>query len=337
MVAAVGTAMAIHAAPAAAQEATPPTIDDLMTRLGYSEQDRSTLMSGGIVATDMNRTRDDQLIAAAAVFLPVPVESVLATLRSGEGLRQDPAVLALGTLGPTLDPAEWQDLAFGESDRSEAARLLGFTGGKAFNLGEDEIATLRSKLDGVSARAPEMLETVSAAYREILGARYQAYRQRGLEGIADYQQGRTTLEPASQLSDVAGTAENFLSSYFPEFWTAFSGFPETESPGIENAFYWLKREVEGRPDFILMHDMTAGNADYVLLSRREYFVGHTYESLQVIALALPVETGVAVFYVNTAFTDQITGFFSGVALGVGQGRMRDDLTKFFSGVRERQQ
>ena len=55
-----------------------------------------------------------------AIFLPVTVESLLATLRSGDGLRQDPSVLAMGTLGPTLEPAEWQDLEFGEADRAEA-------------------------------------------------------------------------------------------------------------------------------------------------------------------------------------------------------------------------
>lgn len=333
----VGIALALLAGPATAQNVDLPTIDEVMTQLGYSEQDRDTLLSGGIVVTDLDRDRDDQLIAAAAMFLPVTPETLLTTLRSGDGLRGDPAVLAMGVLGPILDPAEWQDLKFDEGDRQEAARLLRFTRGSDFNLAEDEIAALRSKLDGVSRNDSAMLETVSAAYRDILGGRYEAYRQRGLDGVANYQHGGTTLEPASQLAEVANRAEGFLSPRFPDFWAAFSSFPEVENPDIVSGFYWVKKEVEGRPEFVLVHDMSGGGADYVLVSRREYFVGHTYESLQVIALALPVEGGIAVFYVNAAFTEQITGFFGGVAVGVGQGRMRSDLTEFFTGVRERQQ
>ncbi len=336
-VAALGLALVLQAAQATAQDRNPPSVEELMSNLGYSDQDRSTLLSGGIVATDLDPIRDDQLIAAAAVYLPVTVDAILTTVRNGDGLREDPSILAMGVLGPTLDLGEWQDLKFGEPDRAEAERLLGFTGGSDFNLAEDEIAVLRAKLDGLSKNAPEMLGTVSAAYREILIGRYEAYFRRGLDGVAEYRHGGTTLKPARQLSEIVVQTEPFLSSHFPEFWAAYSSFPEVENPEIANRFYWLKREVEGRPEFVLMHEMSAGNADYTLLSRREYFVGHTYESLQVIAVALPVDTGSAVFYVNTAFTEQITGFFSGVALSVGQGRMKDDLTEFFAGVRERQQ
>jgi len=57
----------------------------------------------------------------------------------------------------------------------------------------------------------------------------------------------------------------------------------------------------------------------------------------VIALALPVQGGSAVFYMNSAFTDKVTGFFSGVAHSVGQGRMKDDLTRYFDAVRAQNQ
>lgn len=314
---------------AAAQDTKPPSIDEVMSRLGYSDQDRAALLSGDIVATDVNRTREDQLIAAAAVFLPVTVDTLLGRARNGDGLRADPGISAVGTLGSDLDAREWRSLRFEESERTEAERLLRFRGGSDFNLSEDEIKALRDKLNGVSANSAEMLENVSAAYREILAERHQAYLRSGLEGIADYRQGGTTLHPAQELGAVVDQAKDFLTTYFPEFWLAFSNFPEAQGPEVTNNFYWLKREVEGRPEFVLMHEMIAGGNDYALLTRREYFVGHTYESLQVIAVALPVDNGTAVFYLNSAFTDQITGFFSGVALSVGQGRMKDDLTAYF--------
>ena len=332
----LGVVLALPAALATAQESSPPTVEDVMSGLGYTDQDRAALQSGEIVATDVERDRDDQLIASVAVFLPVTVEELLAGVRSGDGLRADLGASSVGLLGSESNPADWQGLAYSDSERDEATKLLGFKGGSAFNLGEDEIAALQSKLDGVTARSDDMLDRVSAAYRDILIARHDAYVQGGLDGIADYKQGRTTLEPSAQLADVANQAKGFLSEHFPEFWNAFSNYPEAQSENIVSNFYWLKRPVEGRPDFVLMHEMSTGDENYALMTRREYFVGHTYESLQVVAVALPVENGSAVFYVNAAFTDQITGFIGGVASSVGQGRMRDDLTKFFQDVQARQ-
>jgi hypothetical protein len=106
------------------------------------------------------------------------------------------------------------------------------------------------------------------------------------------------------------------------------------APEVSSQIYWVKRDVEGRPAFILAHQLVQAGEDYLLMSQRQFFVGHTYDSLQVVALALPGEEGAASFYVNSAFTDKITGFMSGVARSVGQGRVREDLTKYFKIIRE---
>jgi len=332
----LGVVLALPVALATAQESSPPTVEDVMSVLGYTDEDRTALQSGKIVATDVDRDRDDQLKASVAVYLPASVAELLAGVRSGDGLRADLGAPAVGLLGSESNPADWQGLAYTDSERDEATKLLGFKGGSDFNLGEDEIAALQSKLDGVTARSNDMLDKVSAAYRDVLIARHDAYVQHGLDGVSDYKQGGTTLEPSAQLADATAQGKDFLSRHFPDFWNALSNYPEAQSSDIVHNFYWLKRQVEGRPDFVLMHEMSAGNENYTLMTRREYFVGHTYESLQAVALALPVENGSAVFYVNAAFTDQITGFIGGIASSVGQGRMRDDLTKFFEEVQARQ-
>ncbi len=125
-----------------------------------------------------------------------------------------------------------------------------------------------------------------------------------------------------------------MDEFFPGFGKALGEFPNGQSPEISSDFYWIKRYVEGRPAFILAHQMVRSGEDYVLLSQRQYFVGHTYQSLQVVAVALPTEKGSAVFYVNSAYTDKITGFFNGLAQSIGQSRTKEDLTKYFGDVRK---
>ncbi len=317
-----------------AQDAKPPTVEELMSRLGYSDQDREALKSGKIVTTNVERTRDDQLIAAAAMFLPVPPKQLRDRAREGKAFENDPGIFAFGTLSSKMEPGEWQVVGFVESERDEVEKLHGYRGGSDFNLSAEEIDAVKAKLADVSADAKDLSEKVSAAYRELLMARHQAYLQGGLDGITPYRQGDTTLEPAKELEAVAGQAKDFLETFFPRFAKVFYGFPKAADPDVAQGFFWLKRDVEGRPALVLMHQMVSGNDTYALMTRREYFVGHTYESLQVVAVALPVEGGSAVFLVNSAFTDQITGFFSGVAQSVGQDRMRGDLTKFFELVRQ---
>lgn len=306
-----------------------------MSRLGYSGEQREALLAGKIVTTDMQRSRDDQLIAAAAMKLPAGIEALWQGVGPGRSLDSDPGILAIGELGLENDETAWAQLRFEDSERKEAERLLAFRGGSDFNLSRDEIESLKAETKGIRAESDDMPDKVSAVYRGLLMDRHQAYLARGLSGVAAYQQGGTTLHPAKELSASVAQAKDFLTTFFPAFWAAFSGFPEAQDPEILNKFFWIKREVEGRPAFVLVHEMVTGGTDHILLTRREHFVGHTYESLQVVALALPVEGGSALFYVNSAFTDQITGFFSGVAQSVGQDRMKDDLTAYFEAVKER--
>ena len=318
---------------AARVEAAAPSIEEVMSRLGYTAEQREALLAGKIVTTDLERARGDQLIAAAGMRLPVDIGTLFDNVTKGGGLEADPGIAAIGALDTTPD---WESLRFTEQDRREAEKLLAYRGGDDFNLHGDETAVLSDRLKGVSPRAPDMLDRVSAVYRELLAGRFDAYKKGGLAGIAPYQRGGDSLHPAKELGAVADQTEPFLTEFFPEFWTAFSGFPASQTPDVENKFYWIKRAVEGRPCFILVHEMIAGGDSHVLLTRREFFVGHTYEALQVVALALPADDGVAVFYVNAAFTEQITGFFSGVAESVGQGRMKDDLAAYFTAVKQQQ-
>ena len=328
-------AAAIQGTPlAAAGKTRPPSVEEVMTRLGYTAQDKKALLSGKIVSTDVKRTRDDQLIAAVAVVLPVPIASLAEGPKQGRNIERDSGVLAFGALSEAAGAEQLGDVSYAATEMDEVKRLLKVKPSDTFNLSSEEIAVLRAGLGKLDGKDRATAEAVSKAYREVLAGRLSAYLDKGLDGIAPYDHGGKTFSPAKELRAVYKQAEPFLSEYFPGFKEALAEFPKGQSSDITSRIYWMKRAVEGRPAFILAHQMVEAGDDYVLMSHRQFFVGHTYDSLQVVALALPVQGGSAVFYVNSAFTDKVTGFFSGVAHSVGQGRMKDDLTKYFETVRE---
>ena len=325
--------LAAGGAASAADAAKPPSIDVLLKRLGYSEQDKGALLSGKIIATDLNKTRDDQLIAAVAVQLNAPISVLAENARKGLNLERDQDVMAFGKLTGEGGAEAFEKARYTEDDGDEIKKLINLKANGAFNLSKVEMQAVSDALGGLEAGDASAADKASEAYRAVLAGRHQAYLAKGLDGIADYEAG-PTLEPSSQLREVYDQAKPFLDEFFPAFGKALGAFPDGQSADISSDFYWLKRNVEGRPVFILAHQMVQSGDDFVLLSQRQYFVGHTYESLQVVAVALPTETGSAVFYANSAYTDKVTGFFNGVAQSVGQSRTREDLTKYFDNVRK---
>ncbi len=317
-----------------AATAKPPTVDELFQRLGYSEADKKAILGGEIISTDAERTRDDQLIAAVAVPIKASIPELAATLGDGSNIPLNSATLAWGEV-KTGALEDFKGVAYSDSEKKEVQDLLRVRANSNFNFSSAEIDFLMQELKGLEAEDPASTEAVAAAYRQVLAGRVKVYSEKGLDGVAAYDHGGTPLTPAKQLRAVEKQAEDFLTTYFPDFWKALKGFPRSQDPDISSRIYWVKRTVNGRPAFLLVHQMVQAGDDFVLTSQRQFYVGHTYESLQMIGLALSVEDGAMIFSVNSVFTDQITGFFSGVAQSVGQGRTKEGMARHFEAVRRK--
>ncbi len=312
----------------------PPSLDEVFQTLGFSQKDVEAVKNGQIVSIEPKRTRDDQLIAAVAVPIKASVAALTEGLKSGRNISVDSDVLSQGKIDPSSsDPLS----AFAFKDSKEVGKLLSNDRAKSFHLSSEEQAMLEKQLAGLNANQSGSTEKAMAAYREVLAGRFEAYAKGGLDGVAPYVDGSNTLSPAATLKAATEQAKSFLSKYFPDFWAALDGFPKNGSQAIASDFYWVDREVEGRPAALLVHHLYEATDDYLMVSQRQYYVGHTYESLQMFGLAMPTETGSVIFSVNSIYTEQITGFFSGVAQSVGEKRTKESMVKHFEAVRKAMQ
>ena len=312
----------------------PPSLDEVFQTLGFSQKDVESVKNGQIVSIEPKRTRDDQLIAAVAVPIKASVAALTEGLKSGRNISVDSDVLSQGK----IDPSSSNPLsAFAFKDSKEVGKLLSNDRAKSFHLSSDEQAMLEKQLAGLNANQSGSTEKAMAAYREVLAGRFEAYAKGGLDGVAPYVDGSNTLSPAATLKAATEQAKSFLSKYFPDFWAALDGFPKNGSQAIASDFYWVDRDVEGRPAALLVHHLYEATDDYLMVSQRQYYVGHTYESLQMFGLAMPTETGSVIFSVNSIYTEQITGFFSGVAQSVGEKRTKESMVKHFEAVRKAMQ
>ena len=66
-----------------------PSIDEVFQQLGYTESDKKAITEGQIIATDITRTRDDQLIAAVALSFSASIADIAARLEDGSNIPLD--------------------------------------------------------------------------------------------------------------------------------------------------------------------------------------------------------------------------------------------------------
>jgi hypothetical protein len=232
----------------------------------------------------------------------------------------------IGVAGGRFSSDDFAGVGFTESEAKEVERLLDFKGGSDLNLSEQEIQTFRN-LTGSN------LEAVNDSYRRILMRRFESYLEAGPAGVAPYQRKKDQAEPGEELI-LAATNSPLLQRRVPHFY-AYLNNPDAPSGHIENRYYWTKHTVQDRPAFSLVHWMIDVDPDheYAFLAEREFFVGHTYNSMTVYFGVFPFGDDVIVFYLNRTFTDQVAGFGSSLAHKIGRGRVADAVKERFEAMR----
>ncbi len=290
------------------------------------------LLAGEILTRDADELTPDQLSVALTLYVPVPPAKLGDDLRS-DWLQVRAARLARGPLpgpgGPPVTAAAFDKLPLGDD---EVDSLLDARAGHRFNLSADEIASLQAAAK--AARGPGSARAaVARAYKEILAARANLYFAKGLDGIAPYaREDRGKAVPAKGLRV---NTEKFppLAKFFPEARAALLKFPGGPAPNSRSQFLWESDRVEDRPDVVLIHRLSIDRPDATLLAVRQFYVGHSYDSSQIVAGAVPFHGGSLVFYFNWTFTDQVTGALSELKHSIGRSRMRDQILADFQRLR----
>ncbi len=321
---------------AAEAEVRIPSIEEVIQSIGFTAEDQKALLAGEIVSKDLDRVGEKEIIAAVAMRLPVPFAKIGEVYPEGSDIEIDTNNLGYSFLGVPPKDNEWAALAFDAGESEELETILEAKPGDDLNLSAEEFAQLGDRLSGVTADQEGAAAAVSDAYRDLIKARFAAYLERGLDGVAPYDRGDgKTVSAAEEIRKVWGTDDEFFGTYFPALNTAFLSFPQDQSDEIENEFAWRKQKVEGRPAFILQHSQIQEGEGYHVWASKQVFVGHTYNSQVTGGVFLPYEEGSILFYFNSTSTDKIAGFFSGVASSVGQSRMNESIKRYFDAAREK--
>jgi hypothetical protein len=325
----------------AASATSDPTSERVLHYLSFTPAEQDALRRGEITSHAVNELSDKELAITMAMLVPTKVADLLDFLRSGKALETDRDSLAHGVIpidaSGHFDEAALAGVVLDPSEGKEVRNLLESGPGSSYNLSDAELRTFADLRRTFPAKErgkdPRCAEAVVSAYRKVLRDRLAAYLDRGLSGVDPYvRDGETRADPADELRKAAGAAR-FLEQWYPQVFAAFLDFPKADQSGIENRFLWLKQTVQDRPTFILSHRTLCIRDGIAVAAERQFYVGHSYNSLQILVGLVPMEGKTLVVYLNRTSSDQVAGVLTGTRHGVGRHIMEKEIRGQFEDVR----
>jgi hypothetical protein len=164
-------------------------------------------------------------------------------------------------------------------------------------------------------------------FRDILLARYKAYRGGGIPAIADYDHGKKSASPRQELT-ASFEKRQTLKKEQPAIYDAILNWPDDPVDGMVHKFYCEKHNVQDRPTLVLSHHMGVREpGKHVIGAYRQYYVSQSYNSLSAVAFGFAVEGGTFVAYSNRTSTDQLVGAMQATRHKIGRKRMLDEIEK----------
>ena len=304
-----------------------PSADQLLTDAGLGADDKQSVLSGQFVNISVKGVSDRDLSFAITFLVKTSPDALSKQIVAGALITSDAQVKAYGEIKGDGSLADFAKLSI---TGDEAKALTSATPGEDLNLSASEIAAFKALAGGTTQAVQQQL-------RQMLLARYQAYRASGLAGIAPYDRGSgRTSDPASDLRK-ASQATPVLEKHMPAFQKVLLDYPQATVPGMQQNFFWLKSLIEKKTTYILVHLLVAADGTARAGARREYYVSTGYNAEQSVAGFLPAQGGTVVVSASHAFTDQVTGFGGSMKRGIGSKMMASKMKEIYEAGREKTQ
>lgn len=319
-------ALALALGCAAAQP--PPKAETLLAGTPFRGQEVQQVLDGAVLGAESLTESRHELSVGLACLVAHDRPELMASLRDASWRAQTPSLLARGEIQEGHALEDLGPLGYTPEEWDEIAHYLHAGPGSALNLSSDEYRALQGFR--ASGDRDTDAKRLSALLQRFLAARYRAYREKGLDGIAPYaREDGTQVRAGAELRRSLQETPTFQRMY-PALYEYLMDYPRVAPPpGMSERFFWGKLIIEGRPAVGLSHRVSVGDADSALLVEHAFYVSHTLNASLTFLAVLPVAEGKLLFYVNRVWTDRVGGFARPIRKFVGRhsvlGEMRQIL------------
>lgn len=305
-----------------------PSADTLLERVGYSPAEIANIKAGEIVRRETEGAGNRDLNLGYAFFVKATPAALNKELTEGVLQAVDPNSLATGVLTGASSVGAFSKLTLTPGTDSRVTQYVSAKPGADLNLSSDELA----RFNGLGQAATK--EVVEKQLRAALLERYQAYRAKGLDGIADYERADgARRSPRDELTQVMNGIQ--LQDFAPKAWASMMHYPAEKVPGTRENYRWEQFKVDGVPTIALTHGLSVPNGGAFLVLQRQFYVSEGFNCEQAIVALLPVDGGTMVIFSNHTSTDKVEGFPSGIKRSIGRGIVAKQLEGLFSKLQRR--
>ncbi|MGP0594362.1 hypothetical protein ACTRXD_17735 [Nitrospira sp. T9] len=307
-----------------------PTAEELLKALPLSDGERKDVLKGEIVRFTTEEGSDRELALGAVLLVSKVPENLVSLFREAIVFKLVGAVTAFGEISDKATVGDFAGLKFEPNGEDESKRYLEAEPGDKLNLDPKEISAFQAlKAKGGSQ------SDVEALVRELLLARYQAYRDKGLSGIPPYARGGEKMYQLSQDLLLATNEAKLVAKYFPSFHQTLLKYPAIQAKPLEVRFNWANVDVFSRPTLILSHRMLFKEGEAYVVVDRHFYASHEYNGLQSIGGAFPTKEGSLLVSLYRISTDGVAGFGSSAKHPVARGLMGPYFEEIFEGIRKK--
>jgi len=301
-----------------------PTAEEALTSIGFPADAKRQVLQGKFVTTTLKPTSERELAMAIAFIVNKPPAALIEDAKKNLVAEVDPDTISRGIIPGDGSLDDFKGVSFGSDAAKQAKSFLEARPGENLNLSKAEIGGFEAlaKQGGDAAAVEDQL-------RKLLLARFQSYHSKGLDGIAAY--ARSDDKQTDTGGDLRRAVEAAarLKKNAPHFFDMLLKYPESRPAGLEEEFSWTHYIAHNTPVFLLSHRVSMPDGDAWLLANRQFYVTASYNSVQIIAGFLPVESGTLVIYVNRTSTDQVTGFGGSTKRAMGTKVMTSQIEDLF--------
>jgi hypothetical protein len=313
-----------------------PTADEILQELNISDSDRQSIREGKIVKWTTSEGSDRELAIGMAMLAKTKGTTIVELFREASAFKGNTAITAHGKITGDGTLADFARVKLEPNGEKEAQRYRNVEPGEELNLDAKEIAAFRA-MKPTGGNDAVSVKEVEAQVRQTLLSRYQAYRTKGLSGIAPYQRGGGRQLLVSDELSLSVKQMKILAKYVLSVYDVLLNYPaakpETGKELLEEQFYWLNLDLFGRPTYVLSHRMLFQVGDAYLASERHFYTSHDYNSLQQGIAALPTQDGMLVLTLVRVSTDQVGGFGSSAKHPVSRALMGPYLKDMYEALR----
>jgi hypothetical protein len=318
----VAIAVFLAAAPASAE---PPSVEQVLSELGFSADDQKKVLAGDFVTTDVKASTDREIAVGMAFFVKQAPKEFVGELLDGLLMEVDPNAHAHGDLKDEASLADLAALTVGD----QAKDYLQAKAGGDLNLATAEIAAF-AKLKAAGAAT----DAVDAQVRTNLLARVKAYKASGLDGIAAYDRGGGDQRSAGEELRSASKASVGLKKIAPKAYEIVNDYPKADTTGLQERFRWVNFTAHGSPVVLLVHGFSVTDGDTYIACQRQFYVSGGFNSEQALAGFYPLQGGTLMVYVNRTSTDQVGGFGGSAKRSIGRKVMTSQLEDLFGRLKK---